>query len=63
MTKKVKDVILLLQIHGWHWVRTRVDHRIFRKEGARRPIPVPGKDSDDMAEGTYRHILREAGIK
>ena len=63
MSKKIKDVILLLQMNGWHWDRTRGDHRIFKKQGARRPIPIPGKDSDDMPTGEYHSILREAGLK
>lgn len=29
MSKKVKDVILLLQMNGWHLDRTKGDHRIF----------------------------------
>ena len=62
MTKKVKEVILLLQMNGWHHIRTRGSHRIYMKPGARRPIPVSGKESDDMAEGTYRKILKEGGI-
>lgn len=62
MSKKVKEVILLLQMNGWHLDRTKGDHRIFKKNGARRAIPVPGKDNKDLAEGTYRAILKEAGL-
>jgi predicted RNA binding protein YcfA (HicA-like mRNA interferase family) len=63
MTKKVKEVVLLLQMNGWHHVRTRGDHRVFRKQGAVRSISVPGKDSDDMPEGLYSAIFREANLK
>jgi predicted RNA binding protein YcfA (HicA-like mRNA interferase family) len=62
MSKKVKEVILLLELNGWRLDRIKGDHRIFVKEGARRPIPVPGKPNQDMAEGTYRQILKEAGL-
>jgi len=62
MTKKVKEVILLLEMNGWHLDRVRGSHRIFVKPGARRPIPVPGKINQEMAEGTYRQILKEAGL-
>ncbi|MBR5402837.1 MAG: type II toxin-antitoxin system HicA family toxin [Bacteroidales bacterium] len=62
MSKKVKEVILLLEINGWHHSRTRGSHKIFTKPGAPRSIPIAGKESDDMAEGTYRRILREAGL-
>ena len=63
MTKKVKDVIHLLEINGWRLVRTKGDHRVFTKTGCLRPVVVPGKDSKDMAEGLYRSILREANLK
>ncbi len=63
MSKKVKEVILLLEINGWRQVRMRGDHRIFKKIGARRSIPIAGKLNDDMCEGTYRAVLKEAGLK
>ncbi len=62
MSKKVKEVILLLQMNGWHLDRIHGDHRIFVKKGA-RSIPVSGKESQDMSEGLYRAILRQANIK
>ena len=62
MSKKVKEVILLLQMNGWHLDRIRGSHRIFVRKGA-RSIPVSGKESDDVPEGLYRAILRQANIK
>lgn len=59
---KVKAVIALLEENGWRHVRTRGDHRIFRKEGEPRPIPIPGGLNDDLAPGTLMSILRQAGI-
>ena len=63
MSKKVKEVIRLLQINGWNLVRTQGDLRIFRKIGETRSIPIAGKDSKDMPEGLYRAILRQAKLK
>jgi predicted RNA binding protein YcfA (HicA-like mRNA interferase family) len=63
MSKKVKEVILLLEINGWRQVRTRGDHRIFKKIGSSQTISVPGKESKDMPEGLYRGILRKANLK
>lgn len=60
---KVKEVIDLLEQNGWEYVRTRGDHRMYYKKGARRPIPIPGKLSDDLKDGTLGSILREAGLK
>lgn len=63
MTKKVKQVIDLLEQNGWNCVRMKGDHRIFVKKGARRPIVVPGKLSGDLPEGTLKSILRESGLQ
>lgn len=41
----------------------RGDHRIYCKDGARRPIVVAGKLSSDMAAGTLKSILRESGLE
>lgn len=62
MTKKVKQVVDLLEQNGWKFVRMKGDHRIFTKVGARRPIVLPGNLGDDLATGTYKSILREAGF-
>lgn len=62
MSKKVKEVILLLEINGWRHVRTKGDHRIFKKIGSPKNICIPGKDGKDLAEGTYRRILKDAGL-
>ena len=63
MTKKVKEVIDLLEENGWRFVRMRGDHRIYCKDGARRPIVVAGKLNSDMATGTLKSILRESGLE
>ena len=63
MTKKVKEVIVLLEKNGWTFVRIRGDHRIYCKEGAKRPIVVPGNLNDDLKDGTLNSILKEAGLK
>lgn len=60
---KVKEVIQLLEQNGWEYKRTKGDHRIFFRKGARRPIVVPGNLSDDLKDGTLASILREAGLK
>lgn len=59
MTKKVKQVIEMLEENGWIHERTKGDHRVFVKQGAKRPIVVAGKLSDDMPQGTYSSITRQ----
>ncbi|KAA6328152.1 hypothetical protein EZS27_022924 [termite gut metagenome] len=60
---KTKEVIKLLEENGWIYQRTRGDHRVYYKAGMRRTISIPGKLSNDLKEGTYQGILRQAGIK
>ena len=60
---KVKEVIKLLEAGGWVQVRQTGSHRQYTKPGARRPIPVAGKLSDEVPKGTLSKILREAGLK
>lgn len=60
---KVKAVIALLEENGWKFIRMKGDHRVFHKKGARRPIVIPGKENDDLKDGTLGSILREAGLK
>lgn len=59
---KVKAVIAILESNGWIYVRTRGDHRIYRKEGEPRSIPIPGNLNDDLAIGTLKSIFRQAKI-
>ena len=63
MTKKVKEVSDLLEENGWKLVRIKGDHRIYCKDGAKRPIVVPGNMNDDLAIGTLKSILKEAGLQ
>jgi predicted RNA binding protein YcfA (HicA-like mRNA interferase family) len=60
---KTKELIELLEANGWVYQRTRGDHRVYYKAGMRRSISIPGKLSNDLKEGTYQGILRQAGIK
>ena len=60
---KAYEIEELLVMNGWKYVRTRGDHHIFQKEGAPRPIVVPGNRNDDLAEGTMNSILKAAGLK
>ena len=63
MKKKVHEVIDLLEQDGWTYDRTRGDHHIFTKPGARRPIIIVGKASDDIWANALNSILRQAGLK
>ena len=59
---KVRDVIRRLVDDGWVKVSQRGSHRHFKHPTKPGKVTVPGKSSDDLAEGTYRSILRQAGL-
>jgi predicted RNA binding protein YcfA (HicA-like mRNA interferase family) len=59
---KVRDVIRRLLDDGWVQVSQRGSHRRFRHPTKPGKVTVPGKPSDDLPEGTYRSILRQAGL-
>ena len=62
MNKKVRDVVELLEANGWAYSRTKGDHHVFTKEGARRNIVVPGRMNDDLYNPFVARILKEAGL-
>lgn len=59
---KVRDVIRLLEKHGWLHVRTKGDHRVFRSPDGRITV-ISGNAGDDVRPGTWWAILRQTGIK
>lgn len=60
---KVRDIIQLLQTDGWVQVSQKGSHRQFKHPTKRGKVTVPGKPSDDLAIGTTKSILRQAGLE
>ena len=60
---KVRDVIRRLVDDGWVKVSQKGSHRQFRHPTKPGRVTVPGKLSDDFPEGTYRSIMRQAGLE
>jgi len=59
---KVRDAIRLVEAHGWRWARTRGSHRHFVHSERPGLVTIAGKPSAQLAQGTWRSILRQAGI-
>ncbi len=60
---KVREVLRMLREDGWVIVRQRGSHRQLahpRKPGA---VTVAGHPGDDIAPGTLKSILRQAGLE
>jgi predicted RNA binding protein YcfA (HicA-like mRNA interferase family) len=60
---KVREVIQLIEADGWYIARMRGSHRQFKHLHKRRPVTVPGHLNDDLAPGTLRSVLKQAGLE
>ena len=60
---KVRDVIRMLNSDGWCLVRQRGSDRQFRHPWKPGVVTVAGGLSAEMALGTLRSVLKQAGIR
>ncbi|MEX1072967.1 MAG: type II toxin-antitoxin system HicA family toxin [Chloroflexota bacterium] len=59
---KVSDAIRLVEAHGWRWTRTRGSHRQYSHPERPGLVTIAGRPSRALPLGTWRSILRQAGI-
>ena len=60
---KVREIIRLIEKDGWYLARTCGSHRQYNHSEKSGLVTVPGKLSDDLAQGTLNSILKQAGLK
>ena len=60
---KVRELVRLLEEHGWLEIRSRGSHRHFKHPERAHLITVPGHGGKDLASGTSQSILKKAGLK
>ena len=60
---KVREAIRLIEDDGWVQVATKGSHRRFKHPSKPGRVTIAGKRSDDLAPGTLRSILRQAGLE
>jgi predicted RNA binding protein YcfA (HicA-like mRNA interferase family) len=60
---KVSEVLRMLQDDGWYLIATKGSHRQFKHGSKPGRVTVPGKPSDELAQGTLNSILKQAGLK
>ena len=60
---KVREAIRMIEDDGWYLVATRGSHRQYRHLVKPGRVTIAGKPSDDLAPGTFRSILKQAGLK
>ena len=60
---KVSEIIRLLMDDGWYLDRVRGSHRQYKHLTKPGVVTVAGKPSDDLAPGTLKSILKQAGLE
>jgi predicted RNA binding protein YcfA (HicA-like mRNA interferase family) len=60
---KIKLVLRMLADDGWVLVATRGSHRQYEHPVKSGRVTVAGKESDDLAPGTFNSILKQAKLK
>lgn len=59
---KVREIIRRLEDDDWVQIAQRGSHRQFKHRIKQGKVTVAGKPSDDLDMGTYKSILRQAGL-
>jgi predicted RNA binding protein YcfA (HicA-like mRNA interferase family) len=60
---KVRDVIKALREDGWQFKNQEGSHQHFVHPVKPGKVTVNGHPSDDVAPGTLRSIMKQAGLK
>jgi predicted RNA binding protein YcfA (HicA-like mRNA interferase family) len=59
---KVREALELLRDNGWTVVRTTGSHRQLKHPVRPGTVTVPGRPRDEIPTGTWRSILKQAGL-
>ena len=60
---KVRDMIRKLLEDGWYLIATRGSHRQYRHPTKPGRVTIAGKESEELAPGTLKSILRQAKLE
>jgi len=60
---KVREIVKVLRADGWFVVATRGSHVQLKHPSKRGRVTVAGHPNDDLAPGTLKSILVQAGLK
>ena len=60
---KIRDLLRLLVADGWSLARTKGSHQQFRHPTKPGLVTIAGHPGDDLARGTLKSILKQAGLK
>ena len=60
---KVKEIIDYIEADGWYFVKQKGSHRQFKHPTKPGRVTVPGGLNEDLAIGTVKSILKQAGLE
>ena len=63
MTKKVREIIKLIQDDGWYIIAQAGSHRQFKHSTKKGKVTIAGHPSDDIHPKTLKSILKQAGLE
>jgi predicted RNA binding protein YcfA (HicA-like mRNA interferase family) len=63
MPMRVREVIQLLEKHGWKEIRVKGSQRHFKHPEQANLITVPGNEGKELAPGTLNAIPKKAALK
>ncbi|MCY4102709.1 MAG: type II toxin-antitoxin system HicA family toxin [bacterium] len=58
----VREAIRFVEQDGWRLSRTRGSHRQYKHPEKPGTVTIPGNPGDDLTIGTWRNILKQAGL-
>jgi predicted RNA binding protein YcfA (HicA-like mRNA interferase family) len=58
-----KELVRVLERHGWQLLRTQGSHRIYAKDGSIVRLSVPIHGNQPLKMGLLNHILKMAGLE
>ena len=62
MATTVREMIRLIENHGWYQVAQRGSHRQYKHDERRGRVTIAGKPNQVVPPGTLRSILKQSGL-
>jgi predicted RNA binding protein YcfA (HicA-like mRNA interferase family) len=60
---KIRDILRRLAEDGWHEVRCRGSHRVFKHPTKTGTVVIAGQANNEMAIGTLKSIAKQAELE
>lgn len=62
-TKKVREMIQIVEADGWYHDHSTGSHRIYRHPTKKGTVTIAGKPSEDLQPKMVRSIFKQAQIE